>query len=222
MELTVLGAGAMGTLYAARLALVGHRVAIVARGARRAAIEAEGLRIRPRRSGSAVTARVAVAPSLAAAPPGDLVLVMVRRQDLDGLLPELAAHGGDVVTMVNVASGYEPLRRALGARFFAGFPGATARFEADGTLAYELAPRLLQPTVLGEAGGPPTPRVRALAAALRSGALSVSRSLRAHLLATGEASASEGLALADELLRGARRPLPGLEALCGAARPRSP
>lgn len=304
MEITVLGAGAMGTLYAARLALAGHRVTVVARGARRVAIEAEGLRIRPRRAGSAVTARVEVAPSLSAAGPSDVVLVMVRRQDVDALLPELVARGGDVVTMVNVASGFRAWRAELGARLFVGFPGATGRFEADGTLAYELAPRLLQPTVLGEPEGPPTERVRRLARALREagfpvqlrddmeawqrthaawmapfmltaaaargdaaafasaasvrrwidamrealgdlraqgvvpsplviralaalpppllaaavrGALSSSRSLRAHLLATGEASAGEGLALATELVAGARAPLPALAALVAAA-----
>ena len=46
MKFVVFGAGAIGTLFAARLALAGHSVSVVARGARKAQIEKDGLVLR--------------------------------------------------------------------------------------------------------------------------------------------------------------------------------
>lgn len=165
MKVTVFGAGAMGSLYGARLSLAGHDVAVVARGARREAIANAGLRIRRRGAKEIETARVAVLerPDDRSS---DVIVVLVRRQQVEGVLAALASSNDDVAMMVNVASGYDRWKEALGERLFIGFPGATGTFVGD-VVEYEIAPSLVQPTVLGEPAGPPTARVDAFARALR-------------------------------------------------------
>ena len=112
MKVTVFGAGAMGSLYAARLACAGHDVAVVARGARRETIASAGLRIRKRGATAVETARVAVLERPEDRP-ADVIVVLVRRQQVDGVLSTLASSKGDVVMMVNVASGYDRWKEAL-------------------------------------------------------------------------------------------------------------
>lgn len=166
MNVTIFGAGAMGTLYGARLAARGHAVSVLARGARRAAIDERGLRVRPRGTREAASYPVVTIASLDGHAT-DLVLVLVRAQQLGAVLPLLAKHDGDVALMVNVARGYDAWRAALGDRFFVAFPGATGHFVEGDVVEYEIVPGVAQPTVIGEPSGPPKDRSRALAAALR-------------------------------------------------------
>ncbi len=165
-KITVFGAGAMGTLYGARLARAGHDVAVVARGARRETVAKVGLRIRRRGSAEIETARVAVLERPEERP-ADVIVVLVRRQQVESVLAALASSKDDVAMMVNVASGYDRWKEALGERVFIGFPGATGTFVDDDVVEYEVAPSIAQPTVLGEPSGAPTARVDAFARALR-------------------------------------------------------
>jgi 2-dehydropantoate 2-reductase len=167
MRILVFGAGALGTLYAARLARAGHEVSMLARGRRLEELRARGVRLRGRR-GETSGADVRIVERVGDAP-RDLIVVLVRRQQVDAVLPLLATEDGDasdVLVMVNVASGYDAWREALGPRLVVGFAGATASFDADGALVHRLAPGFLQPTVLGEPDGARTPRVARIAEAL--------------------------------------------------------
>ena len=168
MTFTVLGAGAMGTLYAAKLAEAGHTVTVVARGARRETVERLGLLLRHRRTGRLLSIRVPVVGRLGDAPPSDFVLVFLRTQQLDAVLDELGAlpTTSCVVTLVNTARGYGAWRDRLGQRLVAAFPGAAATLDGEGLLTWELPPRLVQPTVVGELDGTRSARVMQLASAL--------------------------------------------------------
>lgn len=167
MNILVFGAGALGTLYAARLADAGNDVSILARGARLEQLRASGARIRKRGDRATLAAPVRAVERVAEAP-HDLIIALVRRHQSDEVVRLLAEVEGDrsnVLMMVNVASGYGPWRAALGARLFVGFAGAAASFADDGALEYMIAPALFQPTVLGEPDGGASERVHRVAQA---------------------------------------------------------
>lgn len=164
MKVLVFGAGALGTLYAGRLAEAGHEVSLLARGQRLAELRGRGVRLRRRGARETRTPDVRIVERVDEAS-HDLIVVLVRRHQLDAALPLLAAAPGDVLVMVNLASGYDALLAALGARLLVGFAGAAASFAADGALEYMIAPALFQPTVLGEPDGTSSARIERVARA---------------------------------------------------------
>jgi 2-dehydropantoate 2-reductase len=167
MQILVFGAGALGTLYAARLARAGHEVSVVARGRRLEEIRSAGLRIRQRKARETQVATVRAVERIDEAP-HELMIVLVRRHQLDAVLPLVggASAESDVLMMVNLATGYDGWRAALGRRLLVGFAGAAATFAADGVLEYMIAPARFQPTVLGEPDGSITERVERVAGVL--------------------------------------------------------
>lgn len=304
MRVLFFGAGALGTLFAAKLCATGHDVSVLARGERLASLQHGGLRIRARPEKNVETFSPTVVTRVAHEQPYDLAIVLVRRGQVDAALAAIAPdHDGDVLVMVNDARGYAPWRAILDARLVVGFGGAIAVFDADGVLVYDHAPGAVQPTVVGEpdgrttkrllritsllretgfpiqvrrdmeawqrthaawiapfmlsaaiaardatrldgpdyaqtwiratqealvavrdAGTPLTPPVFRVVAALSpwvlTGALRVAlraRSLRDQVIASGAASSAEGLALVEDLVELAGRPLPSLEALAAQA-----
>ncbi|PZU59565.1 MAG: 2-dehydropantoate 2-reductase [Sphingobium sp.] len=99
----VFGAGAIGTLVAARLALTGHAVTVVARGDRLACIAGDGLRLRDT-SGHVVTAQVR-AVTAADAGEQDILLIALKAQDIPTALPEIAPLVGAQTTIVPLVNG---------------------------------------------------------------------------------------------------------------------
>jgi Ketopantoate reductase PanE/ApbA len=90
MKILVYGAGVIGTLYGARLQQAGHHVTVLARASRRADIERHGLVLEDVVTGARSVARVSVVGQLLAEDNYDLALVTVRRDQVSGILPELA------------------------------------------------------------------------------------------------------------------------------------
>ena len=169
MRVLFFGAGAFGTLFATKLCATGHDVSILARGARLESIRRDGLRIREHTSGDGLTAHPTVVTGVGHENPYDLVIVLVRRAQVDDVLRQVArGHAGDTLVMVNEARGYAPWREILGERLLVGFGGAMASFDDEGVLRYKLAPRAVQPTVIGEPDGTVTDRLERVAEALRS------------------------------------------------------
>lgn len=89
MRIAVIGAGAIGTLVAARLARSGNEVGVVARGDALRSIRAGGLRVRDRDGTWAVTP--ARAGSALEVGPCDAVIVCVKAHAIAAALPDLAA-----------------------------------------------------------------------------------------------------------------------------------
>jgi 2-dehydropantoate 2-reductase len=87
MKITVVGLGAVGGLIAARLALAGHEVSAIARGATLQAVRERGLRLRI--GGAEHVACIAAADDPHALGPQDLVVIALKGQALPELAPAL-------------------------------------------------------------------------------------------------------------------------------------
>ena len=177
LRVLVYGAGVQGSLYAARLHGRGHEVTLLARGTRLSELRAHGVELDDLVSGQRYRSTVSVTERLDPEDSYDLALVTVRRDQIDSVLPALAA--SQVPTIVffhNHANGSESLTSAVGAgRVLLGFPGAGGSREVGGRVRYALIAQ--QPTTLGEPSGKRTPRLEQLAGLLRDAGFPVETSL---------------------------------------------
>jgi 2-dehydropantoate 2-reductase len=170
MKILVYGAGVIGTLYAKRLSGGGHQVTVLARGQRLADIRQHGLVIEDVLSG--VRSGVAV-PTVERLEPNDrydLALIIVRRDQLASVVPELTAnpHIPALLFMLNNPIGSTELLQAMGDRVMLGFPGAGGTREGN-VVRYAMIPQ--QPTMLGEPDGKQTSRLRSVTKVFRASAL---------------------------------------------------
>lgn len=153
MNILILGAGTQGTLYGVRLARAGHAVTLIARGQRAAELRSRGAAIRNEVSSQSDVVHLPVLETVDRDLQADYCLVTVRREQIDEVLPSLAAAQGiaRIVFMVNHAHGSDALFAALGrSRVVLGFPGAAGGIENGVDRYVEVAE---QPTVI-EAGAP--------------------------------------------------------------------
>lgn len=129
MRHVIVGPGAVGGTVAARLALAGHDVAVVARGAHAAAIRTTGLRLRT--PDEDVTVALEVHEDVADVPlsSGDAVHVCVKSQDTVGVLDRLAAVAPPDVALVCMQNGVDNERQA--ARRFAHVYGVNVSVFAE-------------------------------------------------------------------------------------------
>jgi 2-dehydropantoate 2-reductase len=178
MRVLVIGAGAVGSLYAGFLADAGEDVSILARGARLAALRRGPIVLLDDATGQTRTARVTPIAELEAGETYDLAVVAVRAEQLEALLPQLAAGPKARVFLFlhNRAAGSQAIASALGrGRYLLGFPGACAVPEGD-VIRFRLIAE--QPTTLGEPDGTISPRLREVAARLRRAGFPVAISRR--------------------------------------------
>ncbi|HWI61864.1 MAG TPA: 2-dehydropantoate 2-reductase N-terminal domain-containing protein [Symbiobacteriaceae bacterium] len=168
MRILVFGAGVLGSLYAARLKQAGQEVTILARGARAEEIRQHGIVLEDETTGTRTETRLPVISELAVDDCYDVILVLVRRDQIDSTLPQLAANRSpSVVFMANNASGPSGLVDALGeGRVLLGFAGAGGAREGH-VVRCRVVSAQTQPTTLGELSGQVTPRLEAITAALQ-------------------------------------------------------
>jgi 2-dehydropantoate 2-reductase len=168
MKLLVYGAGALGSLHAARLHEAGHDVALLARGERLAALRRHGVQLA---EGDSPVIRKVPVPVVEHPDGGyDLTAVFVRAQQMDAVLESLAGLDGDVLFLLNWAAGAEPLGAVLGhERVLLGFPAAAGVLDGD-LVRYRAANFLtrLLPMPIGEPDGRATPRLDRIVAAFRA------------------------------------------------------
>ena len=88
MRITIIGAGAIGGFFAARLALAGHKVGMVARGATLAALRQHGQRLES--GGKSLAAPVSASEHAADFGPQDAVILAVKAPSLAQVMPALA------------------------------------------------------------------------------------------------------------------------------------
>ncbi len=106
MKVCVVGAGAIGGLLAHRLAAAGHAVSVVARGAHRDAIEAEGLTLVDHPNGGATgTQRMAASAEPADFGVQDAVFIGLKAHAIPAMLPRLAPLVGDDTMVVPAING---------------------------------------------------------------------------------------------------------------------
>ena len=141
MKICILGAGAVGTSFAVRLALAGHDVTLVARGARLDKLTRDGGVVATSPPTTPAPARVTVAAAVDPTCAWDLVLVTVLAHQLDAELFGRLKSCPDSATVMFMFATLAPLdeyRDAVGAsRCVFGFPVIDARFvEPDGALKH--------------------------------------------------------------------------------------
>lgn len=106
MKIAILGSGAVGGYYGARLAQAGQEVTFIARGAHLAALRERGIEIRSAALGDFV-ARARAEEDTARVGPVDLVLVAVKTYDNPTALPMLGPMLGDDTAVLTVQNGVD-------------------------------------------------------------------------------------------------------------------
>jgi 2-dehydropantoate 2-reductase len=167
MNILVYGAGVLGSLFAARLQAAGHHVTLLARGQRLADLRTHGVVLEHATSKVRTTYPVDVTDTLAPDAIYDLILVIMRKNQVPTIIPHLAKNNTpDVLLLTNNAAGPDAYIEALGRdRVLMGFPGAGGAREGH-VIRYTMAEGSLGGTIIGELDGSASPRVQGIANAL--------------------------------------------------------
>ncbi|MFL4910238.1 ketopantoate reductase family protein [Streptomyces sp. MMS24-I2-30] len=168
-RILVVGAGATGGYFGARLAQASRDVTFLVRPARAAELHSEGLRIS---TGGRADEVERLLPKLVTAAdltgPYDLVLLTVKGGALDAALRDMAPAVGSDTAIVPFLNGVGHLA-AIGTRFPHAVLGGVVKVEAqlapDGTVTVAAPAASME---IGELDGADTPRLRAAAEALGS------------------------------------------------------
>lgn len=170
MRIAIVGAGGVGGLLGGLLARAGEEVLVVARGAHLDAIRAEGIRVESPLGTFVQPVREAWADP-AALGPADVVLVAVKAwqvADLARSLAPLVEQGGVVVPLQNGVEAADRLAAALGEeRVAGGMVAVLAWITGPGAVKHQGGPPRITVGERGALAGKPTPRLEALAEALR-------------------------------------------------------
>jgi len=170
MEVLVVGAGVIGSVYGAHLAAAGIPVSVLARGARADDIAREGLIIKNVITGTSLQPRVKMVRDITACSPS-LVLIAVRGDQLASACSTVAPVRGRPVLLFfgNNPEGRRALPQDLPGTVRLGFPGVGGQLKGATVEYVAIRP---QPTAL-EAARDPT--LDELEGALRGQGLRVSR-----------------------------------------------
>jgi 2-dehydropantoate 2-reductase len=115
VKFSILGSGAVGGYYGAKLSRAGHDVTFIARGAHLSAIRERGLEIRSPALGD-FTVRARAEEDTARVGPMDVVIVAVKAYDNASALPLIAPMIGPKTTILPLQNGVDSAS-ALAARF---------------------------------------------------------------------------------------------------------
>lgn len=168
MRIAVVGAGAVGGYYGARLAQAGHEVVFLARGANLEAIRKHGVSIRSQLG--EITVRARAENQASAVGQVDLVIVSVKtysNAEAFRLLPPLVGSDTSVLTLQNGVDSADEIAAVVGPRpVLAGATYIIATLSEPGVIHHTGAARRI---VFGEAFGERavTPRVQEIERALR-------------------------------------------------------
>jgi 2-dehydropantoate 2-reductase len=176
MRIAIVGAGGVGGVLAGLLARAGQaQLVVIARGAHGEAIRRDGLRVDS--PGGAFTVRVDVVERPADAGPADAALVAVKAWQVAEVAPSLApalAAGGVAVPLQNGVEAAGTLAAALGdERVAGGVVAVLAWIERPGAVKLVGSAPRLRIGERGRRGRSPSPRLEALAAALRGAGVGV-------------------------------------------------
>jgi len=167
MRIVMVGSGGLGGYYGGLLALTGHEVTFLARGAHLAALREKGLRVKSVHGDFHVPA-VRATSDPAEAGVADLVLVCVKTPALDAAARTARAMVGPDTVVMGLQNGIDAAERigaAVGMdRVLGAVTWIAANIEAPGVIRQVSTFRRI---VLGELDGRDTPRLRRTVEALR-------------------------------------------------------
>lgn len=169
MKILVIGAGVLGSLFAARLKNIGEDVTLLARGKRLEEIRFHGVLLADSIGEHISITHLQATDSLGPDDVYDLIIVAVRKNQLDSVLPMLVKNQAspNILFMVNNAAGADSIAQVVGrSRVILGFPGAGG-VRGRLIVRYTILSPLIQPTTLGELDGQTTPRLATIAAMFR-------------------------------------------------------
>ena len=169
MKVLLVGAGVIGTVYGAHLAVAGNTVSVLSHGPRTSEVAAGGLSARDVLSGGLARAETAVVPD--ASGDYDVVLVAVRRDQLASACAGLTGLAGQpaIVFFGNNPAGRAAIPGDMPGGTYLGFPGIGGVM-TGGTADYVRIRQ--QPTALQQTSDP---RLAALEAALQDRGFAVQR-----------------------------------------------
>ncbi len=153
MKVLIIGAGVIGSFNAARLFRGGVDVKLLARGERLAALREHGVVLQDWRTGSRSITPVPLVERIGPADQYDLAVVIVRRNQIDSVLPLLAeaSHIPSVLFLGNNLAGSSDMAAALGGeRVLTGMVNAGGR--RDGVVVRYIFSRRLR-LLFGERDG---------------------------------------------------------------------
>jgi 2-dehydropantoate 2-reductase len=170
MNVLIVGAGVIGTIYGAQLGTAGHGISVLAHGDRTGSIAARGLHARDVTSGAETQAPARVIRSAGEAD-ADVVLVALRRDHLHSAAGALAEVTPDalVLFMGNNPAGRSGLPSVSDAPVALGFPGVGGTISDGVATYYKIAQ---QPTAIEATD---EPRLAVLADALAMRGLPIQR-----------------------------------------------
>lgn len=105
MKICVVGAGAIGGLMGAKLAMAGEEVTVIDQGAHLAAIQKRGLKLIWEDGSEHVVSNIKAIASMAEAGPQDLVILATKAHYLESVAPEVPALLGPETAIVTVQNG---------------------------------------------------------------------------------------------------------------------
>jgi ketopantoate reductase len=151
MKVFIVGAGVIGTVYGAHLAVAGSTVDVLSHGPRTDEVAAAGLCARDVTGGGFADAEAAVVPD--ASGTYDIVLIAVRRDQLASACAGLTALAGNpaVLFLGNNPAGRAGVPGGMPGDVYLGFPGVGGVM-TDGTAEYVRIRQ--QPTALPETADP--------------------------------------------------------------------
>jgi len=166
MNVLIYGAGVIGSIFGAKLAMAGHDVTMLARGRRLQELREAGLVLQSYDNGEEEIVSVKTIEELAPDMVYDYILVVMQRTQVGEVIDILAQNASqNIVLVVNNAAGYEDwIKRIRMDRLMFGFPSAGGE-RIRGKVRYFVGKgfvRLLQTTTFGEASGLKTERVSQL------------------------------------------------------------
>lgn len=177
MRVLIMGAGAIGGIYGVLLALRGHEVTFVARGAHLEAMQARGLEVRTPTGTHHLRPFTAVERPADTSGPFDLVLFTVKGYDTEDAATAVRPAVGPQTVVLTLQNGVESAERLAeiltSASILAGATYVAATTAAPGVIDQVSAFRRI---VFGEPAGGITPRVEAIASALQDAGIEATAS----------------------------------------------
>lgn len=162
LRAAVFGTGGVGGYFGAKLAQAGHDVTFIARGDHLAAIRQDGLRVKSVHGDFSIQPAKATDDS-AEVGPVDYVIVAVKNYQLTEALPDIAALVEGETMVVPLLNGVEAAdtlaERIDSSRILGGFCVVFSEIDAPGVIRQKSE---VHRVVIGELGGPVSPRVQRL------------------------------------------------------------
>lgn len=166
-RILIYGMGAIGSLFAGKLAHAGYRLTVLARGKRLEELGKEGIVLKHALTGEMIRTRdFELIEDLKPDDIYDYVIVAVQNTQIDDILPILGRNRSKAfVFVVNNPMGYRIWVEAVGSdRLMIGFPSAGGE-RKDGVVNYFVGTgmvKLFQSTTFGELNGRKTERLKSL------------------------------------------------------------